>query len=68
MSHLSKYVLWTELPRGCKVPNFTKFIGDINEFTVEHITRYMIEAGDITNNENLRMIYFPSSLTKNAFT
>ncbi|XP_058774418.1 uncharacterized protein LOC131648700 [Vicia villosa] len=28
----------------------------------------MTEAGDLANNEDLRMKYFPSSLTKNAFT
>ena len=27
-----------------------------------------MEAGDIANNENLKMKYFASSLTKNAFT
>jgi len=27
-----------------------------------------MEAGDLANNENLKMKYFPSSLTKNAFT
>jgi len=27
-----------------------------------------MEAGDIVNNENLKMKYFASSLTKNAFT
>lgn len=30
--------------------------------------RYLIEAGDIANNENLKVKYFPSSLIKNAFT
>ena len=30
--------------------------------------RYLIEAGEIANNENLRIKYFPSSLTKNAFS
>ena len=67
-SHLSKYVLQTELQKGWKVPKFTKFTGDTNEFTVEHISRYLTEAGDIVNNENLRMREFPSSLTKNVFT
>lgn len=57
-----------ELPRGWKLPKFTKFDGDTNESTVKHIARYLNEAGDIANNENLRMRYFPSSLTKNAFT
>jgi len=65
---LSEYVMITELPRNWKVPKFTKFAGETNESTVEHIARYLIEAGDITNNENLKLKYFPSSLTKNAFT
>ncbi|XP_050909248.1 uncharacterized protein LOC127123024 [Lathyrus oleraceus] len=67
-SPLSEYVLQTEVPRGCKIPKFTKFSGDTSESTIEHIARYMIEAGDLVNSENLRMKYFPSSLTKNAFT
>jgi len=67
-SALSEYVLMTELPRNWKVPKFTKLAGETNESTVEHIARYLIEAGDIANNENLKMKYFPSSLTKNAFT
>src|ERR1051325_10487580 len=62
------YVLQTELPRGCKVPKFTKFAGDTSESTVEHITRYLTEAGNLANSEDLRIKYFPSSLTKNAFT
>ncbi|KAK2410036.1 hypothetical protein QL285_045428 [Trifolium repens] len=68
VSALSEYVLQTELPRGWKIPKFTKFAGDTSESTVEHIARYLTEAGDLTNNENLRMKYFPNSLTKNAFT
>ncbi|XP_050914987.1 uncharacterized protein LOC127129929 [Lathyrus oleraceus] len=67
-SPLSEYVLQTELPRGCKIPKFTKFSGDTSESTIEHIARYMTEAEDLANSENLRMKYFPSSLTKNAFT
>ncbi|XP_058783888.1 uncharacterized protein LOC131658632 [Vicia villosa] len=67
-SPLSDYVLQTELPRGRKVPKFTKFSGDTTESTTEHIARYMTDARDLANNEDLRMKYFPSSLTKNAFT
>ena len=61
-------MLQTELPRGWKIPKFIKFAGDTSESTVEHIARYLTEAGDLANNENLRMKYFPNSLTKNAFT
>jgi len=57
-----------ELPRGWKILKFTKFGGETRESIVKHIARYLTEAGDITNNENLRMKYFPSCLTKNAFT
>jgi len=57
-----------ELPKGWKIPKFTKFGGETNESTVEHIAHYLTEAGDLANNENLRMKYFPSLLTKNAFT
>lgn len=68
ISTLSKYVRQTELPRGWKVPKFTKFTGDTSESTVEHVVRYQTEADDIENNEKLKIKYFPNSLTKNAFT
>jgi len=62
VSALSSYVLAEELPKGWKIPKFTKFGGETNESTVEHIARYLTEASDIANNENLRLKYFPSSL------
>jgi hypothetical protein len=52
VSTLSEYVLQTELPRGWKVPKYTKFAGDTNE---EHIARYLAESGNLANNENLRL-------------
>lgn len=33
-SPLSEYVLQSELPKGWKVPKFTKFAGDTNDFIV----------------------------------
>ncbi|XP_050908201.1 uncharacterized protein LOC127121810 [Lathyrus oleraceus] len=65
---LAEYILQAEAPLRTKIPKFTKFIGDTTEFTVEHVARYLIEGGDMSNNESLRMKFFPSSLTKNAFT
>ncbi|XP_057432903.1 uncharacterized protein LOC130725716 [Lotus japonicus] len=67
-SPFSEVVLQAELPRGWKVPKVTKFSGDTGESTVEHIARYRLEICDLANNELLKMKYFPSSLTKNAFT
>ncbi|XP_039683797.1 uncharacterized protein [Medicago truncatula] len=68
VSPLLEYVLQTELPRVYKIPMFTTFASDTSESTVEHITHYLTEAGDIANNENLRLKFFANSLTKNAFT
>ncbi|XP_050920214.1 uncharacterized protein LOC127137835 [Lathyrus oleraceus] len=67
-SPLSEYILQTETPPRTKIPKFTKFSGDTTELTIEHVARYLTEVGDISNNENLRIKCFPSSLTKNAFT
>ena len=68
VSPLSELVYQIELPRGYKIPKFTKFAGDTSESTVEHIAGYLTEAGDLENDENLRLKFFPNSLTKNAFT
>ena len=68
VSPLSEYVLQTELPRGYKIPKFRTFAGDTSDSIVEHITQHLTEAGDIANNENLRLKFFRNSLTKNAFT
>lgn len=64
LSPLLEYVLQIEIPRGWKVPKFTKFAGNTSESTIEHITRYQTEAGDMENNENLRMKYFPTLYSK----
>lgn len=37
---LPEYVLQIELPKGWKIPKFTKFVGDTSESFVEHVTRY----------------------------
>ena len=55
VSALSDYVLQTELLTVWKILEFTKFGAETNESTVERIARYLTEAGDIANNENLKM-------------
>ncbi|XP_050877330.1 uncharacterized protein LOC127081087 [Lathyrus oleraceus] len=63
-SPLPDFVLQTELPWGWKVLKFAKFVGDTEESIVEHVAMYQNEVGDIVNNEDLNLKYFPSSLTK----
>ncbi|KEH16963.1 hypothetical protein MTR_0059s0080 [Medicago truncatula] len=52
VSPLLKLVLRSKLPRGYKIPKFTKFEGDTSES--EHIARYLTKVGDLENDENLR--------------
>ncbi|CAJ2672441.1 unnamed protein product [Trifolium pratense] len=49
VSALFECVLQTELPRGWKIPKITKFAGDTGESTVEHVARYLTEAGDLAS-------------------
>ncbi|RYR26241.1 hypothetical protein Ahy_B02g060452 isoform A [Arachis hypogaea] len=66
---LNGMVQMTEVPMGVKNPKIiTKFAGEGGESTVEHIAHYLVELGNLADNENLRMKFFPASLTKNAFT
>jgi hypothetical protein len=57
-----------DLPRGYKIPKFTKFLGEIGEFIVEHVTRFTFECGDLASSEILKMKYFSSSLTRESFS
>ncbi|XP_050919404.1 uncharacterized protein LOC127136937 [Lathyrus oleraceus] len=57
-SPLSEYILQAEAPPKTKILKFTKFAGDTTESTMEYVARYLIEAGDMSNNESLRIIFF----------
>ena len=36
------YILQFELPRGYKAPKFSKFVGELKEYTVEHVAQFQI--------------------------
>ncbi|RYR20664.1 hypothetical protein Ahy_B03g065865 [Arachis hypogaea] len=43
-------------PRGVKNPKIiTKFAGEVRETTTEHVARYLVEIGNLANDENLKM-------------
>jgi hypothetical protein len=57
------------LPNKVKVPSeFTKFSGQDDTSTVEHIARYLMQLGDASADEAFRIRYFPLSMTGPAFT
>jgi hypothetical protein len=55
------------LPRF-KVPDFTKFSGQDETSTMEHITRFIIQYGEAGNIDALRIRLFSSSLSGPAFS
>jgi hypothetical protein len=57
------------LPNRAKVPTeFTKFSGQDDTSTVEHIAWYLMQLGEASADEAFRIRYFPLSLTVPAFT
>jgi len=56
------------LPNRYKVPNFTKFSGQDDTSTLEHVNRFIIQCGEAANRDELRVRLFSSSLSGSAFT
>jgi hypothetical protein len=57
------------LTHRVKAPaDFTKFSGQDDTSTVEHIARYLMQLGEASADEAFRIRYFPPSLTGPAFT
>ncbi|RYQ88939.1 hypothetical protein Ahy_B09g095839 [Arachis hypogaea] len=69
VSAFPQVIQMAEVPRGVKnIKIVTKFARKVGESTTELVARYLVEIGNLANDENLKMKFFPSSLTKNAFT
>jgi len=56
------------LPNRYKVPDFTKFSGQDDTSTMEHVNRFIIQCGETANRDELRVRLFSSSLSGSAFT
>jgi hypothetical protein len=57
------------LPYRVKVPSeFTKFSGQDDTSTMEHIARYLMQLGEASADEAFKIRYFPLSLTGPVFT
>jgi hypothetical protein len=56
------------LPPRVKPPTeFTKFSGQDDTSTVEHIALYLMQLGEASSDEAFRVRYFPMSLTGSSF-
>ena len=56
------------LPHKYKLPDFTKFSGQGEVSTVEHINRFIMQCGEAANQDALRVRLFSMSLSGSAFT
>jgi len=56
------------LPNRYKVSDFTKFSGQDDTSTMEHVNRFIIQCGEAVNRDELRVRLFSSSLSGSAFT
>jgi hypothetical protein len=55
-------------PPRFEVPDFPKFSGQDETSTMEHITRFIIQCGEVGNVDALRIRLFSSSLSGPAFS
>ncbi len=65
------YPEWFErapLPSRYKVPDFSKFSGQDNVSTYEHVSRFLAQCGEASAVDALRVRLFPLSLSGSAFT
>src|SRR5690348_13222216 len=54
-------------PQHFKMPDFTKFSGQDDTSTVEHVNRFIIQCGEAANSDALRVRLFSLSLSGSAF-
>ena len=50
-----------------KMPDFTKFLGQEEVSTMEHVNRFLLQLGEAANQDALRVRLFSLSLSRSAF-
>jgi hypothetical protein len=55
-------------PRGYRVPKFSKFSGDDGKTTLEHVGQFILQCGEASDNDALKLRMFSLSLSGTAFT
>ena len=55
------------LPHKYKMPDFTKFSGQGDVSTMKHINRFLLQLGEASNQDHLRVRLFSLSLSGSAF-
>jgi hypothetical protein len=54
-------------PRGYRVPEFSKFSGEDGKTTLEYVGQFILQCGEVSANDTLKLRMFPLSLSDTAF-
>jgi hypothetical protein len=54
-------------PRGYRVHEFSKFSGDDGKTTIEHVGQFILQCGETSANDTIKLRMFPLSLSGTAF-
>jgi hypothetical protein len=54
-------------PRGYRVPEFSKFSGDDGKIILEHVGQFILQCGEASANDALKLRMFPLSLSGTTF-
>jgi hypothetical protein len=55
-------------PRGYRVPEFSKFSGEDDKTTLEHVGQFILQCGEASANDAIKLRMLPLSLSGIAFT
>jgi hypothetical protein len=55
-------------PRGYRVSEFAKFSGEDGKTILEHVGQFILQCGEASANDTLKLRMFPLSLSGTAFT
>jgi hypothetical protein len=55
-------------PRGYRVPKFSKFRGEDGKTTLEHVGQFILQCGEASANDALKLRMFPLFLSGTSFT
>jgi hypothetical protein len=59
---------YVQFPQGFKIPEFTKFTGNDNRDTLEHVGQFVIQCGEVSSSDIYKLRLFPLSISGVAFT
>jgi hypothetical protein len=54
--------------RGYRVPDFSKFSGEDGKTTLQHVGQFILQCGEVSPNDALKLRMFSLSLSGTTFT